>query len=288
MQKAAAKPPHPLRDALAALRNADGGWPYYAGKASRIEPTCWALLALAGDTPPDIDRLLRWPDHDGWLVDVPGAPVNYGFNAVAGLTLLQRPDGVARARAIATKLLDVKGLKLEQAPMVRQDNSLQAWPWIDRTFSWVEPTAWCLLLLKHKAADMRAAGAARIGVGDQMLIDRVCRDGGWNYGGSNVYGQELWAYVPTTALGLLAMQDRRDHPVVVKSLKHLQGDLGNERSAVALALAAIALRVYGAAEDEVMRLLAAALPASQALGSVMGMAIGLYATGNAAVTAFRV
>ena len=31
---------------------------------------------------------------------------------------------------------------------MRQDGSLQAWSWVDGTFSWVEPTAWCLLLLK--------------------------------------------------------------------------------------------------------------------------------------------
>jgi hypothetical protein len=121
-----------------------------------------------------------------------------------------------------------------------------------------------------------------------MLIDRVCQDGGWNYGGSNVYGQELWAYVPTTALGLLAMQDRPGHAVVVRSLAHLQKDLVNERSAVALALSAIALRVLGARDDEAMKLLAAALPESESLGSVLGLAMGLYATAEASVAAFRV
>ena len=38
-----------MRDALVAARNADGGWPYYAGKASRLEPTVFALLALGED-----------------------------------------------------------------------------------------------------------------------------------------------------------------------------------------------------------------------------------------------
>jgi hypothetical protein len=232
--------------------------------------------------------LLRWPARDGWLVDVPGAPVNFGVNAIAALTMLQRPEGVARARAIATKLLEVKGLRLEQTPVLRQDNSLQAWPWIDGTFSWVEPTSWCLLLMKHPLAAMREAAAARIAVGEQMLIDRVCRDGGWNYGGSNVYGQELWAYVPTTAIGLLAMQDRRDHPVVVRSLAHLQRDAVNEPSAVALALAAIALRVYGAAEGETQNRLDAALPQSEAMGNVRGLAMGLYATSAPSVKALTI
>ena len=35
-----------LRTALLSGRNQDGGWPYYAGKTSRLEPTCAAFLAL--------------------------------------------------------------------------------------------------------------------------------------------------------------------------------------------------------------------------------------------------
>ncbi len=35
-----------MRRALLSAANADGGWGYYPGKASRLEPTCWALLAL--------------------------------------------------------------------------------------------------------------------------------------------------------------------------------------------------------------------------------------------------
>ena len=53
-----------LRTFLLAGRNADGGWGYYPGKASRLEPTCWALLAL-----PDVDPvvLTRWPLAGGLL-----------------------------------------------------------------------------------------------------------------------------------------------------------------------------------------------------------------------------
>ena len=35
-----------LSDALLRSRNEDGGWGYYPGKASRIEPTAWAALCL--------------------------------------------------------------------------------------------------------------------------------------------------------------------------------------------------------------------------------------------------
>ena len=78
---------------------------------------------------------------------------------------------------------------------LRQDNRLQAWPWVDGTASWVEPTAWCLLLLKRVRSQSPSLEAAeRIRVGEQLLFDRVCHEGGWNYGNSEVYGQKLWPY----------------------------------------------------------------------------------------------
>jgi hypothetical protein len=271
-----------LVEALLALRNQDGGWGYYTGKSSRIEPTCWALLALArqAGTPVDITPLRGWPREDDWLVDAKGAPINYAFNAFAALTLLQHPDGSPLAAPVAAQLLRAKGVRLEQAAQLRQDNSLQAWPWIDQTFSWVEPTAYCLLLLKkmrHEAGGTATAVDERIRVGERMLLDRACQTGGWNYGGSNVYGQELWAYVPTTALALLAMQDRRDDPIVAKSLQYLQKDAATERSAPALALSLICLRVFGVQNTSFEKELIPRLDLSRALGSTVALAMSLYA-----------
>ena len=50
----------------------------------------------------------------------------------------------------------------------------------------------------------------RLEQAERLLFDRQCAGGGWNYGNSEVLGQKLHAYVPTTALALLALQDRRD------------------------------------------------------------------------------
>ena len=282
-----------LRDTLLGLRNADGGWGYYPGKASRLEPTCWAILALARQTgaPLELAPLQKWPREGDWFVDVKGAPINYAFNALAALTLLQHPDGSTLALPVATQLVRAKGVQLDQTTALRQNNSLQAWPWIDQTFSWVEPTALCLLLLKKLRHDQRAAtpspkpqapslldeAAERIQIGERMLLDRACKTGGWNYGGSNVYGQELWAYVPTTALGLLAMQDHREDPTIVRSLQYLQKDAGTERSAPALALAMVCLRVFGLEVAKFEQDLLTRLDLSRALGSTVALATSLYA-----------
>jgi hypothetical protein len=275
-----------LRQALASTRNSDGGWAYSSGRRSRIEPTCWASLALGhleGRTP-DVTPLRHWKRQDGWLVDVAGAPANNAFNALAALTLLQDASAAALANAVIARLIDAKGIRLDNdRSVVAQDNTLQAWSWIDGTTSWVEPTAWCLLLLKKVHAQSPTRGAAeRIKVGDQMLFDRVCRDGGWNYGNSAVLGQDLWAYVPTTALALLALQDRRDHPAVQRSLLQLQKDVAQERSAVAVALAIVCLRVYGIATGSLEETAVALVTTHKNWNeNVLGTAMTLYALTSA-------
>jgi hypothetical protein len=213
-------------------------------------------------------------------VDVPGAPPNNAFNAFAALTLLQQPSAASLAQPIVARLLQSKGERYPQHAAIRQDNSIQAWSWISGTASWVEPTAWCLLLLKKvRSQSPDREIAARIRDGEQLLIDRVCRDGGWNYGNSEVYGQALWPYVPTTALALLAMRDQRQHSVVTRSLEQLQKDVASERSIVAVTLTIICLRRYGIATDglEGMAVALSAQADSSQSENLLGTAMTLYA-----------
>jgi hypothetical protein len=272
-------------------RNVDGGWGYAAGRASRIEPTCWALLAAsrADGTAVDADVLVRWPRRDGWLVDVAGAPTNYAFNALAGLVLSAAPAGVDAARAIGRQLLDVRGLKLAQTAIIRQDNSLQAWPWNDGTFSWMEPTAFALLLLRKLQGSLALdETSARVAVGEAMLRDRACDAGGWNYGSAMVYGQALPAYVPTTALGILALQTT-DDPIRQRAVQWLRANAASEPSAVALALARMALAIVDPPADVLDAALGRAIEAAGER-SLLGLAMGAYAwaADNGELEVFRV
>ena len=51
-----------MRQRLLDAVGADGGWAYYPDKASRIEPTAWALLALGvtGQDEPTRQAALDW------------------------------------------------------------------------------------------------------------------------------------------------------------------------------------------------------------------------------------
>ena len=273
-----------LTSLLIAGRNADGGWGYYRQKKSRLEPTCWAVLALASasDGVAAGDALRQWPARDGLLLERAGGEPNYGFQALALLALhaaaVEHKDG---NRALLEGLQRVKGLAFEQSTINRQDNSIQAWSWIDDTFSWVEPTAWSLLALKTCGQSWHAPiDLARVRDAERLLVDRSCRDGGWNYGNSNMLGKELAPYVPTTAVALLALRDRGSEPVVARALAFLERHSTSERSAMALGLASRALRAHGRDTTTVRAALREQLPITLALGNHAAAGAALYALLN--------
>jgi hypothetical protein len=238
------------RETLIASANGDGGWGYRTGTTSRLEPTCWSLLALGPGEEPSF--FTRCQGADGLLRETTQLPANRAFNALALLVALEQPAlmrDADRDRLLAALVRDA-GMTFSHSDAVRQDNGLIGWPWIDHTFSWVEPTAWCVLALKKRiarapeAANARAIGS-RIDQAERLLIDRSCVAGGWNYGNSAVLGHDLQPYVPTTAVTLLALQDRRDHPVVRQGLEFLWRNRVAEPSGLALALTVICLRIHG-------------------------------------------
>jgi hypothetical protein len=263
-----------LRTFLAAGQNADGGWGYYAGKTSRLEPTCWGLLAL-GDLDPA--GLTSWPSADGLLGERLGGDPNIAFHALALLTLEARRaehrDGNAR---LGTALERSRGLALGDSQINRQNNKLQGWSWTAGTFSWIEPTAWALLALRKQQSRGRRVSDDRLAEAESLIVDRCCTDGGWNYGNSNMLGKELRPYVPTTGLALLALQGK-SIPVATKSLAYLERAAVSESSAVALSLAVLALRAHGRPAGAPRTLLAAQANRIIELGQHLGAAMALHA-----------
>jgi hypothetical protein len=270
-----------LREFLLRARNHDGGWGYQPGKASRLEPTCWAFLALGSALEHTV--LEQWPCAEGLLLERHGGTANYAFHGQALIILRAlNLEHAAGNRTLLAALQRVKGRGLSASTINRQDNSLQAWSWIDGTFSWVEPTAWCLLALKQWSATPGAIGdRSRIVAAEQMLVDRCCATGGWNYGNANMLGQELKPFVPTTALTLLSLQDRKTLPEVERSVAFLEREATSERSGTALALALMALRGYDRSTSAVRDALLAQLPTTLGLGKIVSAAMSLFALSEA-------
>ena len=279
-----------LKRQLLDARNADGGWPYYRGKTSRLEPTAWALLALksAGE-PVSADVLGAWPRRDGLFVDRSSDAVNVAFNGMAAVALVALDAPPRDRSALGDGLIAAKGEQIGPSQINRQDNSLQGWSWTAGTFSWVEPTAWGVIALK-RLGRRDPAGMQRITQAERLLSDRVCKGGGWNHGNSNMLGVELMPYVTTSALGLIALRDRPSQPHVVATLAYLRDRRLGERSAMALGLTRIALGLFDLPAADVDAALTDAAAHTAFLDNLHLTAIALYANlgAESGYEAFRV
>ena len=208
---------HP--EILKATQNPDGGWGYFPGKPSWLEPTAYAMLALAGERDAAVDRgwnLLRsWQRPDGAFR--PCAAVDEPHWSTSLVVTLACMTGVIDEafQSGLRWLLSSSGVEGRpffrlvhwlRPSIVELDPSLSGWPWEVGATSWVEPTAHALMALRCAAKTVRRTDlAGRIAVTERMLLDRRCRDGGWNFGNRRVLGADLPSYPETTALALMAL-----------------------------------------------------------------------------------
>jgi len=272
-----------LLDQLLEHRNADGGWGYYAGKATRLEPTSQALIAIvAAGHSPDASVLDRWPMRNGLFVDVPASPPNIAFHAQAVLALraVNHPHPFTPLHA----LVAAKGRTFPQMDGLPQDNSLEGWAWRRGTTSWAEPTAWALVALKAwQTGDASTRAADRIREGEELLADRMCKSGGWNYGNSMIFNTALPPHGTVSALGLLALADKPHSRAARTSLEYLRSHRLDERSASALALSLLALRAYAVPADDVEDALRSQWEHTRYLRNTLGIALALAAVSRSSV-----
>jgi hypothetical protein len=255
---------NPAHTRLLASQNADGGWGAAPGGPSFTEPTALAAMALEGAEPDPhraVDRGLAWlrerQRRDGAWPASDQVPMGSWMTSVAVLALAASSDDRPRAVAGGRWLLEQHGRPVPwltrlffflfpRYDVIDLDLELKGWSWFVDTFGWVEPTAYALIALKTLRADLPAGPTrARIEEGERLILDRVCKGGGWNYGNSRVYDEELWPYPDTTALALLALQDRPDLPEVRSSLDALDRMVARTDSLLATALALLCGRAYG-------------------------------------------
>lgn len=243
---------------LLRVQNADGGWGYFPGKASWLEPTAYAILALHGTvgSEPAIARAWAlvgpWQLADGgWR---PAAQVGSAtwVTALALTVCCVRQVYDHQFRMAVHWLLRMAGAE-SSLPMRAASYfhflsstvnvSHKAWPWRPGNASWVEPTAHTLLALKKVPPEYRSPDLEwRVREGEEMLLARRDRDGGWNSGNPNVMKIDLPSYPETTALALLGLQGRAGHDLVATAERFG----AQSKSSLANAWLAVALRCYGA------------------------------------------
>lgn len=206
---------------LEAAQNPDGGWGYFAGKQSWLEPTAYALLALGNEPRARraFDRgwrLVRsWEtDGGGWrgcaLSEEPHWATSLVVTLQCNMGISDESFGrgvrwLVSSAGAETRVLSRLAHCLRPST-VEFDPALGGWPWEAGASSWIEPTAHALMALSRAARQVEHGGVKdRIDVGKRMLLERRCRDGGWNYGNRRVLGSDLPSYPDTTALALMAL-----------------------------------------------------------------------------------
>jgi len=216
-----------------------GGWAALASSSQpAIEPTCYAALALGSAPVGEIERaqdfLLRTQSPNGSWPVVPEDDQEGGW--VTSLAVMALRDLVpampARVQGFHW-LLNCSGResnwfwkwKFRTADRhVRFEPDKYGWPWFPDTLSWVVPTSFAILALNQ--IPCACGGLERIPVrvdcGIQMLFDRACPDGGWNAGNGVVYGCPMAPHVDDTAIALLAVSDRGQHPIVQSAVQYLE------------------------------------------------------------------
>ena len=247
-------------DFLLRTQNADGGWGYFPGRHSWLEPTAYAMLALEKRADAAaMDRAWRlvesWQLADGsWR---PGADVAGPGTWVTALGVhLCCARGCLDdrfTRGVAW-LMGTQGREcnwfarfvglIQGMSQAGPDNDVshRGWPWLRGTTSWVEPTAQAIVALRMAAPHVPCV-ADRIADAEEQLLSRRCRDGGWNYGSRKALGIDLPSYPETTALALLGLQARSD--AVREELVHARRLLAETHSRLARAWLKVALQTHG-------------------------------------------
>ena len=83
---------------------------------------------------------------------------------------------------------------------------------------------------------------------ESLLLLRMCKGGGWNYGNARILGEELRPYPLTTANALIALQ-RSSYAEVPVSIEYLAKAAMTEQSSLALSMTILALDLYGKKAD---------------------------------------
>ena len=246
------------RALLLKAQNADGGWGYFPGRESWLEPTAWAALALHGHEAADrAYKLVRaWQNADG--SSGPSADVDsrhWTASMILTLAALRRDMPVVK-RGLEY-LLSTSGS--ESGALMRmmyflspkgrdRDPNFEGWAWCEGASAWIEPTV-------HGITALRLAGRLlpddrriqeRIASAQNLIWHQRCRDGGWNYGARLAFDIPLQSFPETTALALIGLLGRDGLGGAIAAARKI-GE--GHQSPLSQAWLALSLRLHGQETD---------------------------------------
>jgi hypothetical protein len=288
-----------VRERLVDLQQPDGGFGPLADRAARTEETALAALALSGDAAAKarvgaaVAWLARSQAEDGsWPIGA-DVPEPSWATALAVLALTRLATEESRALAGARWLIEQEGRRASwlarlvqryrSQRLIEQDPSLRGWPWTTGASSWVEPTAYAILALGSLGARQPRGARSRIEEGQRLLYDRMCPDGGWNYGNSIVLDVPLEPYPDTTAIALLALRRQAGTSANQKSLEVLERLLEEHDSGLALSWSILCLDAYGRETAPLRVRLEASFAARGFFDDVRSLALASLALGDGAI-----
>ena len=209
-------------DFLRNSQNLDGGWGYFTGKQSWLEPTTYAMLALDGTKNSEARLDSAWKLVRSWQTPEgssrPTGQVSGGTWITAHVVTLACVRKVYddSVRSSVDWMLRVSGAEstltnrvISQLHIIKtkMDFSHKGWPWREGNASWIEPTAHSLVALKKVASQYRGPELqGRVREGEALILSRRCTDGGWNCGNPNTLNFDLPSYPETTGIALLGLQ----------------------------------------------------------------------------------
>jgi hypothetical protein len=235
-------------DLLTRVR-ADGGFSHQRGESYRADATAWAVIALSSTVAdrkyiqPAITRLMANQLGDGSISISPDHTDAFWPTPLAILAChCASVNGASQRKAIQF-MLSTTGKHWEKRPeeIAQHNTALKGWPWIAATHSWVEPTALGTIALTMAGYQLHP----RVKEAIHMLVDRQLPHGGWNYGNTSVFGQELRAAPESTGAALHALTGYVPQQDVQLSLDYLSTEVTRLRTPIALGWSLLALNSWG-------------------------------------------
>jgi hypothetical protein len=248
-----------------------GGFSEQFGSTGRTDATAWAILALkvSGANPDILESARSWlalsQHDDGRVCLSQGHPDVIWPTALAILAWNgSSPHRTCQDRAIYF-LLKIKGISSAKGggSITPMDLSLVGWPWVERTFSWVEPTALSILALKLSGYRTHE----RVHEATRLLVDRQLPSGGWNVGSTVVYGQESYPQLENTGIALSALAGETDRSQIERSLHYLKTKVALCRTPLSLGWSLLGLGAWKARPAEARRWVVECLSSQKKYGA---------------------